>query len=158
MTNQQKNVFISHIHEDDSGLDNLKSLLNKNGLTANDYSITSDKENNAKSENYIKSEILAPRINACSAMVVYITPETKGSKWVNWEIEYAAKQDKTIVGVWEEGSKGCELPSALEELNDAIVGWTGNLIVSAINGEYEGCTDPCGNPVNIPVPIKRHPC
>ena len=158
MTNQQRNVFISHIHEDDSGLSDLKSLLKKNGMTANDYSITSDKENNAKSENYIKTAILAPRINACSTVVVYITPETKDSKWVNWEIDYAFKQGKTIVGVWEQGSKGCDLPTSLEECYNAIVGWTGELIVSAINGEYEGRTDPSGNPVNVPVPIKRHPC
>ena len=85
--NTTKNVFVSHIHQDDQGLPNLMDLLHKHGMDARNYSITSDKENNAKSPEYIKNEILAPRINACSTFVVYITPDTKASDWVNWEIE-----------------------------------------------------------------------
>ena len=113
MSDQIKNVFISHIHEDDAGLHDLKKLVAGHGMEARDYSITTDKENNAKAEGYIKYDILAPRIDACSTMVVYITPDTRDSQWVNWEIEYAYKQGKTIVEVWERGSKGCEIPDAL---------------------------------------------
>ena len=83
MANNTKNVFVSHVHEDDAGLPDLMSLLARHGMEARNYSITSDKENNAKSPEYIMREILAPRINACSALVVYITPDTKDSEWVN---------------------------------------------------------------------------
>ena len=62
MADDMKNVFISHIHEDDAGLGKLKDLLKAKGLTIRDYSINADNPNNAKSEDYIKSEILAPRI------------------------------------------------------------------------------------------------
>ena len=124
MPDQTKNVFISHIHKDDEGLDDLKNLVARHGMVAKDYSITSDKGNNAKAENYIKYDILAPRIDACSTMVVYITPETRDSQWVDWKIEYAHhKQGRTIVGVWECGAKGCEIPDALGKYGDAIVGW-----------------------------------
>ncbi|MDE0207378.1 MAG: TIR domain-containing protein, partial [Candidatus Tectomicrobia bacterium] len=91
-------------------------------------------------------------------LVVYITPDTKASDWVNWEIEYAFKQGKTIVGVWELGSKGCDIPEALEEFPNAIVGWRGEDIVDAIEGRLVGPFDPNGTPVNVPVPISRHPC
>jgi hypothetical protein len=64
MPNQVKNVFISHIHEDDKGLAELKSLLKNSGLTIRDYSINSNNPNNAKSEEYIKTQVLAPQINA----------------------------------------------------------------------------------------------
>ena len=74
MADETKNVFISHIHEDDDGLDKLKDLLKNKGLTIRDYSINADNPNNAKSEDYIKSEILAPRIQQSSTLVVYITP------------------------------------------------------------------------------------
>jgi hypothetical protein len=121
--NETKNVFISHIHEDDSKLSDLKTLLKNSGITARDYSITSDEPNQAKSEEYIKSQILAPQINQCSVLVVYVSPETKNSNYVNWEIEYAHKQGKRIVGVWENGELGCELPEALEEYRDAMAGW-----------------------------------
>ena len=156
--NATKNVFVSHIHQDDQGLPKLMDLLNKHGMDARNYSITSDKENNAKSPDYIKNEILAPRINACSTLVVYITPDTKTSDWVNWEIEYAYKQEKTIVGVWELGSNGCELPQSLEQFNDAIVGWNGESIVEAINGNLDGRQNPDGTPVKQSIHITRHPC
>lgn len=135
MANSTKNIFISHIHEDDAGLNQLKSLLSKNGMSIRDYSINSDNPNNANSEAYIKSQILAPRINACSVMVVYISPETKNSTYVNWEIEYAQKLGMRIVGVWAHGKKDCDIPDALADFGDAIVGWHGNSIIDAINGE-----------------------
>src|SRR5258708_6158471 len=89
MAEQTKNVFVSHVHEDDAGLAELKNLLAKNGMTIRDYSINSDNPNNAHSEDYIKSQILAPRISDCSTLLVYISPQTRESHYVNWEIEYA---------------------------------------------------------------------
>ncbi len=158
MTERTRNVFVSHIHKDDAGLNDLGDLLIKHGMKVRNYSITSDKENNAKSPEYIKQEILAPRINACSTMVVYLTRDTKASEWVNWEIEYAYKQGKIIVGVWERGSNGYDIPEALEEFHDSIVGWNGANIVDAILGNFRGSSNPDGTPAHRPTPIKRHPC
>ena len=157
MTKNTKNVFISHIHKDDGGLGNLKDLVSKNGMTFRDYSITADKPNQAKSEDYIKSTILGPKIKQCSTMVVYITPDTKNSDWVNWEIEYAQKNDIRIVGVWAEGEKGCEVPEALDNYADAIVGWTGNSIIDAINGKIDGWKNPDGTDC-APRDITRYSC
>ena len=157
MAEETKNVFISHIHEDDAGLGKLKGLLKDNGMAVRDYSITTDNPNNAHSEDYIKSEILAPRIQQSSTLVVYISPETKDSKYVNWEIEYAQKQDKRIVGVWEHGEKDCKVPDALDKYADAIVGWTGNSIIDAINGKINGWEGSDGTPV-APRGIKRYSC
>lgn len=157
MPDEIKNIFISHIHEDDQGLRDLKGLLSRNDLEARDYSINADKPNQAKSEDYIKSKILAPQIDACSVLVVYISPETKDSKYVAWEIEYAANHDKRIVGVWEYGQGGCEVPKALGDIADAIVGWNGGRIVDAITGKYDGCETPEGQQVDR-LNIKRHPC
>lgn len=157
MGNKIVNVFISHIHEDVSNLDPLKKLLKKNGIDAKDYSINSDKPNKAKDENYIKNQILAPRIVKCSVLVVYVSPDTKNSAYVNWEINYAQKLGKRIVGVWENGENGCELPEALEEYRDAMAGWHGNSIVDAILGDdtiqQNSDGTPCGQRNII-----RHPC
>lgn len=155
---EKRNVFVSHIHEDDAGLGDFQRLLADNGMEVRNYSITSDKENNARSPDYIKSGILGPRIDACSTMVVYITPETKNSEWVDWEIERAFKKGKTIVGVWERGEKGCEVPDALKRYYDAIVGWNSDNIIDAINGKYRGTSDADGEPVRERTPIKPHPC
>ena len=159
MSNEIKNVFISHIHEDDSKLGPLKDLLKKNGIDPRDYSINSDKPNQAKSEEYIKTQILAPKIQQCSVLIVYISEDTKDSKYVNWEIEYALKNDIRVVGVWEEGlaDKGCELPDALEDYRDSIVGWRGNSIVDAINGDDSIQENPDGS-TREKRSISRHPC
>lgn len=157
MADQTKNVFISHIHEDDAGLKDLKDLLSKNGMAIRDYSINSDNPNNAKSEDYIKSQILAPRIKDCSTMVVYVSPDTKDSHYVNWEIEYAESLGKRIVGVWAHGEKDCPVPEALTDYADAMVGWHGNSIIDAINGDKNGWEQSDGTPI-APRDIKRYSC
>jgi hypothetical protein len=62
MANDIKNVFISHIHEDDDRLGKFKDLAGKSGLTVRDSSIRSTNPNNARVPDYIKAQILAPRI------------------------------------------------------------------------------------------------
>lgn len=137
MTNQIRNVFISHRHEDDDGLKDLKSLMSRHGITARDYSITADNPNNAHNEDYIKYEILAPRIRQSGCLVVYVSEGTRLSEWVDWEIEHAQRLGKRIVGVWERGDRNCELPAALERHADAVVGWNGESIVDAITGDSD---------------------
>ena len=157
MNQEIRNVFISHIHDDDAGLENLKGLVAKHGMNCRDASITKGKFNDAQNEEYIKYQILAPRINWCSALVVYLSPETKSSEWVNWEIEYAHKQGKQIIGIWERGAKQCELPEALDKYADAIVGWNGESIIDAINGNANAFYQPDGQLLPYR-PIKRYSC
>ena len=157
MADETKNVFVSHVHEDDGGLGKLKDLLKANGMTIRDYSIRSDNPNNAKSEDYIKAQILAPRIRLCSTIVVYVSPETQASDYVNWEIEYAHGEGKRIVGVWAHGENGCELPESLTKYADAVVGWTGNRIIDAINGKIDGFEQPDGSHAS-PRDITRFSC
>ena len=157
MTQELRNVFISHIHEDDDGLRDLKALTKRHGMTCRDGSITKGKFNAASNEDYIKYQILAPRINWASTLVVYISPETKDSDWVNWEIEYAHKQGKRIVGVWERGAKDCELPEALARYADAVVGWNGESIIDAISGESDDSQTQDGQEPGYRS-IPRHSC
>ena len=157
MTAGAKNVFISHVHDDDVGLGDLKALLSKNGMDIRDYSINSENPNNAQDENYIKTAILGPRIKSCSVLVVYISPQTKHSAWVNWEIEFAQKNGLRIVGVWAHGENGCEAPAALVDLADQVVGWHGDSIINAINSTEIGWRQPDGSPL-LPKDIKRAEC
>ena len=157
MNGQNRNVFISHKHEDDDGLKDLKSLVERHGMKWRDYSITADNPNNAHNEDYIKSEILAPRIKQSGCLVVYVSEKTKNSDWVEWEIEYAHKQDKRIVGVWERGARDCEMPKALECYGDAVVGWNGENIIDAINGKSNTWYNQDGSKQGYRN-IERHSC
>ena len=137
MSDETRNAFISHIHEDDKGIDKLKTIVGAQGMNVRNSSVTSDTPNSATSDDYIKYQILAPRIKWASVLVVYISPETKYSRWVNWEIEYAHKLGKRIVGVWEYRARNCEVPEALTRYGDAVVGWNGESIADAISGKSD---------------------
>lgn len=156
MADEIKNVFISHVHEDDAGLGKLKDLLAKDGMTIRDYSINADKANKAKSPEYIKS-LLADKMKGASTLAVYITPKTKSSDWVDWEIEYAHKKEMRIVGIWANGFAGCEMPEALKKYRDALVGWDGGKIIDAINGNFDGSQNPDGSQCTS-TEIKRFSC
>lgn len=74
---ETRNVFISHVHKDDHGLQKLKDLLAPKGLDVRDSSIHTGKFNNATDEHYIKTQILAPAINWAGVFICYISPQTK---------------------------------------------------------------------------------
>jgi hypothetical protein len=134
---EQSNVFVSHLYEDDARIAHLNSLARDRGLEIRDSSINASRPNNAKDPDYIKSQILAPRIDWAGAVVVLISPETKDSEFVAWEIEYAARTETRIVGVFTRGSADCDMPEGLEDYADAIVNWDGDAIVEAIRGKDE---------------------
>jgi hypothetical protein len=54
---------------------------------------------------------------------------------VNWEVEQALKQGKRIIGVYLWGAKDSDIPPALEDAADAMVGWNRDSIMDAINGK-----------------------
>lgn len=153
----QKNIFISHIHEDDARLKPLKDLLSAGGFDVRDGSINSDKPNNANSPEYIKAEILAPRIRWASVLLVLINHNTKNSVYVNWEIEYAEKQGKRIVGIWDHGAAGADVPEALEKYASAVVGWQTDKIKGAIDGTINNWETPDGV-IATPREVKRYTC
>jgi hypothetical protein len=151
------NIFISHIHEDDEHIAAMKSLLSERGFDVRDSSINSERPNQAKDPDYIKNEILAPRIDWASTLVVLISPETCNSEWVEWEIEYAQQHDKRIVGVWTHSAAECDVPDALDKYADAVVGWQGDRIEDAICGDINDWEQSDGTK-RLPRALTRHGC
>lgn len=157
MAEDVRNIFISHVNEDDEELTNMKNLLTSAGFYVRDSSINSTKPNQAHDPDYIKSQILAPRIRWAGVFVVLISPETRNSEWVDWEIEYANKLDKRIVGVWAHGASECDVPTALDLYADAVVGWRAERIKGTICGEINNWETSDGLP-RAARPIARHAC
>jgi hypothetical protein len=155
-----KNVFISHIHEDDKLLANLKDLISKAGIEVHDYSITDDKPNTAKNAEYIKYKILAPQIDKTSTLVCLISHDTANHDYVNWETKYAVEHGKRVVGVFVQGATDADIPEELGKCGDAaIVGWQGQCVVDAINGKITEWDDPqTSNPRDPEWRIKRYNC
>ena len=89
--------------------------------------------------------------------MVRISPGTKESKWVDWEIEQAQKQGMRIVGVWTDGAAECDVPEALAQYADAVVGWQAERIEGAISGAINNWTTSDGNPRDRQA-IRQHGC
>jgi hypothetical protein len=156
-----KNIFISHVHEDDDLLPKLKDLIGRAGMEVRDGSINSDKPNEATHPEYIKEKYLRPRIEWASTLVVLITRDTAQSDWVNWEIKYAVEQGKNVFGVFAQGATDADIPDELRMHGDAaVVGWQSDRVVDAINGKNTGWDDPAtGSPRTTPDWVaKRYSC
>ena len=129
------NIFISHIHEDDPHIEAAKALLREHGFEVRDSSIDSGNPNRARNPDYIRNRILGPAIDWASTLLVLISPDTCDSTWVDWEIRFAQEHDKRIVGVFVPGATDSDIPEALQDYGVAVVGWQGERIIDAINGQ-----------------------
>lgn len=136
MADETKNIFVSHQHNDADKIEDLKKLIGKHGIEMRDSSIYEKKlKNNAKNEQYIKQELIKPQIKWAGTIVVLIGKDTAKSDYVNWEIRTAAEMNKRIIGVYLQGAKDEDIPPELIEYGHNLVGWNGEKIVRAIDGE-----------------------
>ena len=103
-------------------------------------------KNNAKNEQYIKQELIKPQMAWAGTVVVLIGKDTAKSDYVNWEIKTAGEMGKRIVGVYLQGAKEEDVPAELNEYGHALVGWNGDKIVRAIDGEDMDWEKPDGAP------------
>lgn len=131
---QRKNIFISHYGGDEKYIEPFKQKISS-GVNVYDSSIVESEPNHATNKEYIKRNILAPKIDWAGTVVVLIGPKTKEREYVNWEIEYALRHDKRVVGVYLPGAKKEDVPEALEKYGDALVTWEKDKMIDAINGE-----------------------
>lgn len=129
------NVFVSHYHEDEDGIKDMKSLIGDT-LTIKNSSVTSEKFNRAQNPEYIK-RLLRLRIQWASKVIVLIGPNTHNSEWVDYEIRAAHKKGKPIIGVYLRGAKDSDVPDALNDYADSIVGWSKDSIVGALSGNRD---------------------
>ncbi|MBQ9610589.1 MAG: TIR domain-containing protein [Lachnospiraceae bacterium] len=160
MADEKKNIFVSHYHADADKIEGLKDLIGRHGVDMRDSSIYEAKlKNNATNENYIKYELIKPQIQWAGTVVVLIGDKTANSDYVDWEIKTAAEMDKNIVGVFLPGAKEEDVPPALNEYGSNLVGWNGEKIVDAINGEELEWEKADGTPrPNNPDGIDHYEC
>ena len=149
--NNRRHVFISHHHADDAEVSNLTSLLAKKGYDIRNSSIRAKPANQRRLEQGLITEetlkrLLRMKISWASVVVVLIGKETHARPWVNWEIEQAQKLNKRIVGVYAQGAKESEIPSALEKYATSIKGWNSESIMTAIDGTANSFENPDGTP------------
>ncbi len=145
MSDESKNIFVSHQHNDADKIEAFKNLIGRHGIDMRDSSIYEKKlKNNAHNEQYIKQELIKPQMKWAGTVVVLIGKDTAKSDYVNWEIKTAGEMGKRIIGVYLQGAKEEDVPKELNEYGHYLVGWNGEKIVRAINGEEMEWEEPNG--------------
>lgn len=139
-----KNVFVSHYNKDEEHIQKLKALLSSKGYVIKNSSIDSTKSNDASNPEYIK-RLLRDRISWAGKFICLIGPHTRERGWVDWEIEQAHKQAKKIIGVYINGASDSDVPESFDKYGDALVGWTSDRIIGAIEGKIDNFENPDGS-------------
>ena len=151
------NLFVSHSGKDEKKIDAFKRLMEKKGYDFRDSSIRESEPNRAHNEEYIKNEILKPAINWAGTMVVLIGKDTHNREWVDWEIEYAIKKGKKIIGVYLPSETEAILPPMLTKFGYSCVGWNADKIDNAIKNTDAIWEDENGNRI-VPNTLNRGTC
>lgn len=119
----KKNVFISFAYEDIDEVNLLRAhAKNENSpIEFNDWSVSEpfDSERAA----YIKQKI-SERINQSSVTVVYLSPSSAKSNWVQWEIEESLSSGKRVLGVFKGDKPPNALPPAIKANKVETVPWS----------------------------------
>jgi hypothetical protein len=136
----RRHLFISHHHKDDKLVDRFSDLLGKKSLDIRNSSIRAkpanqDRLKNGLIDDKVLKRLLRMKISWASTVVVIIGGKTHSRPWVNWEIEEANAQGKTIVGVYERGGTDYDIPASLEKYASSIVAWNSLSIQKAIDGD-----------------------
>lgn len=158
-----KKILICRIDDDDRVLKELKDVLEGAGVEVRDDIVPIIEPNDLGSAEKVQCESLAPRVDWADALIVLIEANRDESCCVNWEIEYAVKHGKRVVGVYGEGAGKADMPSALQVCGDATVHSSRVArIVDIINSDIppeETWPDPeTGKPREPEWPIERHKC
>ena len=147
------NIFISHYGEDEASLDHLKQRLRDHGCDVRNSSVEKKKYRPYKVTNATIARYLRMCIRWAKTFIVMIGEHTHERPWVNYEIRQAARQGKTIIGVYEQSCKDkVELPGAFKEYGGSTLGWGSiDKLIDVINGKLSVHEKPDGMPVTGPV-------
>lgn len=143
------NIFISHYGEDEKALDSLKQRLRDHGCDVRNSSVEKKKYRPYKVTDATIARYLRLCIRWAKTFIVMIGEHTHERKWVNYEIRQAARQGKTIIGVYMQGCKGnVKLPDAFKQYGGSTLGWNStDKLIDVINGKLTVNEKPDGMPV-----------
>ena len=126
-----RNVFISFAYEDADEVNLLREQAKdeKTDLEFKDYSVKEAFD--SKDADYIKRQI-REKMDKTSVTIVYLSPHSAKSPWVNWEIEESLKRGKGVIGVYKGETPPAALPKAFTENNCKAVKWSHENLKKAI--------------------------
>ena len=120
---KRRNVFISFAHEDINEVNLLRGQA-KNEQSDLDFIDRSlQAPFNSSRADYIRSR-LGDRINQASMTVVYLSEDTRRSKWVAWEVRKSIELKKDVMAVHAGDRPPSRLPSFIKKYRIKVVPWS----------------------------------
>ncbi len=129
-----RRVLISHSWDHPEQYDRLRSLLSQHQYEFIDRSVARDDPLDSSSSLDLRRQ-LAARISQVSSVLLMATDDVHKKPFVNFEVEEALRQGKRLVAVKPWGAASGPVPRLIDEFADAIVGFRGDQIVPALDGE-----------------------
>lgn len=119
----RKNVFISFAYEDIDEVNLLRGQAkNENAdIEFNDVSVREPFD--SERAEYVKQKI-RERINRCSTTVVYLSPATENSKWVDWEVDKSIELGKRVIAVHSGTTAPTILPEFITRHKIKVLPWS----------------------------------
>lgn len=102
--------------------------------------------------------VLRRKITWAQCVIVVIGNSTHTSRWVQYEVEQAHKQGKTIVGVYARGCADAKLPDGLRRYATSIVSWNTDSIMRAVDGGIPTFQTPGGDALPPQSEFERQTC
>jgi hypothetical protein len=126
-------VFISHAWRYHDDYSKIKQLLDKaNNFRYANYSVPKDESYDSMTTSKLYEQ-LRKQIRPVECVIVLAGLYASYSRWIKFEINFAQKLDKPIVGVQPWGTQ--RTPKPVSQSANTIVGWNTKTIVPAIR-EY----------------------
>ncbi|WP_227376266.1 TIR domain-containing protein [Haladaptatus halobius] len=124
-------LFISHSWSYSDEYERMVDLLdNANYLKYKNYSIPSEKEIDADTDEELEESLREGQIKPSSVVVVLAGLYSTYSDWIGKEIRIAEEENKPILGVEPWGSD--RTSNYVERHSDKMVGWNTNSVVDGI--------------------------
>jgi len=133
---QRRNVFISFASEDLALVNFLRGQAKNENSNLEFIDRSLHEPFNSENAEYIKRGI-RERIRQASVTLCFLTEDTAGSEWVDWEIRESIRLGKGVVAMYQGDRPPRQLPSVIEELGIQPVPWNQREITAAIDRAAE---------------------
>ena len=127
-------TFLSFRGEDELKVWALRGLAEFKNVEFEMDDVSLREEVDSKDDSYIKS-VIRPKIKSCKVCVCLIGENTHRSrKWVPWEINLAAEEDKDIVAMRFKNMSSATTPSVLTQHGVVPFDWDVDRLFKKLGG------------------------
>ncbi|WP_277040856.1 TIR domain-containing protein [Turicimonas muris] len=145
---KKHNVFISHSSKNAEEVKSLRERLKGRGHEVRNSSIEKDEYRDYKVNDETIEKDLRDGIKWAGTFILLIGKDTLKSSWVEYELEYARKQGKPVVGIYVYGlADKVELPDEIKKSIVSLIGWNSvDKLGEILDGNYSLMENPDSSP------------